>query len=171
MKEKKIYKRLSIFFWLNIVLLGGFFLFILQQKGENFGNIPSNVALERWAIIITIAAIPFALKVFHSLLKKLKAGEAAHFHNKYVWLYTARILILDMVALLNIIAFEIYESNNFIYLTIVIIFAMMFCYPNRNELTYSTDIPDNTSDVPVDEMGESTTQEQQNEDAKDNINP
>lgn len=134
MEKKKLRTYLFIFFWVNLIAAIAIFLVIFFFKGPDFGNIPSNVAFERWAIIITIGSIPLTLKLYHRILKMIKEKQTGSFVSQYTMLYIGRLAIFDLVAAMNIIGFNIYESDNFIYLTIVIIFAMMFCSPGRDEL-------------------------------------
>lgn len=144
--EHKLHKWFSILFWANIIVIVILFLIILWMKGPDFGNIPTNVAFERWAIILTLGSIPFALKMFHTLLSKTKGQEKAKIIKRYKQLFIARLLLLDSVATMNIIGFQIYESSNFIYMTIVIIFALFFCYPDKNICT----------EPPIEEINEIT---------------
>lgn len=135
MDGQKLYKRYSLFFWLNNIFIILVFIAVFLLEGGDVGNnASSNVTLERWSIIITLASIPFALRMFHSYLKKSNILEHSQYLSRYKKLYIGRLLLLDLVAGINIIGFEIYKANNFIYLTIVVIFALLFCHPNRDDL-------------------------------------
>jgi nicotinamide riboside transporter PnuC len=56
------------------------------------------------------------------------------FIKKYTIAYYLRLITFDIVAILNLTGFELYNSHNTMYLTIMIIFALFFCYPNKQAL-------------------------------------
>lgn len=141
MKKNKLDKGLSFIFWVNIILVTSIFLLVLWLKGPDFGKITTNIAFERWAIIITLASIPIGLKVFHSQMIKYREQNKSKLTKRYKQLYLGRLLLFELVVAMNIIGFQIYESSNFIYMTIIMIFAMVFCYPNKN--IYFVDEPEN----------------------------
>lgn len=160
-ENNNIHKKLSILFWFNIVTVAIIFSIILFLKGPDFGNISSNVAFERWAIIITIAIIPLTLKGYHFLLKKIKE-QNNELNKRYTLLFITRLLIFNLLAVMNIVGFEIFEANNFIYLTIVTIFAMVFCLPSRNDLSLSQDLSEEKpAEIPDETMSEEYREEEQ----------
>jgi hypothetical protein len=121
-----------IFFWLNIVLLTVALLVVLQAKGADFASFPTtNVSSERYAIILTLALIPASLKLFHSYHQKIKELEQDTFLRKYTIAYYLRIVIFDIAVILNLTGFQLYNTQNTMYLTIMIIFVLFFCYPNK----------------------------------------
>lgn len=132
---KKSYTLQIIVFWVNIILLAIALLFVLQTKGPDFASFPTtNIDFERYAIILTLAIIPISLKLFHSYHQKIKSLSQDKFIKKYTIAYYLRLITFDIVAILNLTGFELYNSHNTMYLTIMIIFALFFCYPNRQAL-------------------------------------
>jgi len=132
---KKTYTSQIIFFWLNIALLVAALLFVMHAKGPDFASSPtSNASFERYAIIITLAVIPICLKLFHSHHQKIKTLDHNIFLKKYTLAYYLRIIVFDLTAILNLAGFQLYNSQNTMYLTIMIIFALFFCYPNKKAL-------------------------------------
>jgi hypothetical protein len=57
------------------------------------------------------------------------------FLDKYFIVYITRLFILDAVAVLNLVGLYLFNSRNAMYMTIVIIFALFFCYPSWKILT------------------------------------
>jgi nicotinamide riboside transporter PnuC len=107
----------------------------MHAKGPDFASFPAtNIAFERYAIIITLAVIPISLKLFHSYHQKIKSLNQDVFIKKYTTAYYLRLFIFDIVAILNLTGFQLYNSHNTMYLTIMIIFALFFCYPNKQAL-------------------------------------
>lgn len=132
---KKPHTLQRIVFWVNIILLVIALLFVLQAKGPDFASFPTtNIAFERYAIILTLAIIPISLKLFHSYHRKIKSLSHDKFIKNHTIAYYLRLIAFDTVAILNLAGFQLYNSHNTIYLTIMIIFALFFCYPNRQAL-------------------------------------
>lgn len=136
--SNKRYKSLSIFFWLNILILIISFILIYLYKDPNQRiSIDQSVIFERYAIIITLASIPLTLKVFHSYISKAKSLSFDVYKKKYLFLYILRIVIFDLVAIMNIIGYYFCVANNFLYLTVVAMFAIAFCYPSKDVIINS----------------------------------
>ena len=132
---KKTYILQTIVFWINIILLTISLLVVLQAKGPDFASTPAtNIAFERYAIILTLAIIPISLKLFHSYHQKIKSLDQDIFIKKYTTAYNLRLIAFDMAAILNLTGFQLYNSHNTMYLTIMIIFALFFCYPSKQAL-------------------------------------
>ena len=135
--NNKLYRNLSVFFWLNIIILvAASILLYLYKDADQVSPSEESVIFERYAIIITLASIPLVLKMFHSYTSKAKALSFNVYQKKYKRLYIARIAIFDVVALMNIMGYYFYKANNFLYLATVIILAIVFCYPSK-------DVPNN----------------------------
>lgn len=132
---KKTYTLQIIIFWINIILLTIALLVVFFGKGPDFASSPAtNVAFERYAIILTLAIIPISLKLFHSYYQKIKGLSQNTFIKKYTTAYYLRLIAFDTMAILNLTGFQLYNSHNTMYLTIMIIFALFFCYPNKQAL-------------------------------------
>lgn len=133
--KNKIDKKNTIlrwFFWLNIIVISGITLCMLQIKGPDLNSkTGNNTTYERYAIMLTLIAIPAALKIFSVLTEKSKNQPQAEFQKKYIRNYVLRSAILDITALINIIGFYKYESSNFVYLAVIVMFAICFTYPER----------------------------------------
>ncbi|WP_101689703.1 hypothetical protein [Dysgonomonas massiliensis] len=128
-----MHKQFKTIYWINLLIFIIGFLGLLQVKGPDFGtNIESDIAFERYAIIITLASIPLALKLFHNMMSKTKNLDAYATETIYKKAYFIRLGILDLAAIINIIGFHLFEATNFIYMTIVVLAAMLFCYPSSN---------------------------------------
>jgi len=147
----KLYFYLKLFFWCNIILFVLVFLFILRIKGPDFGtDTDSSVIFERYAIILTLIAIPGALKLFSVLINKKKDTSPDQFLKRYLQLYMFRTGVLDLVVIVNLVGFYIYESVNFVYLISIAILAICFSFPvkftlSQDKNTEDTDI--NINDV------------------------
>lgn len=140
-KADKLYKLLKIIFWINILVVCGVTLFMLQIKGPDFGeNVQSNVLFERYSIILTLIAVPLALKLFSVLVNRKKDLHGNDFLNSYLWIYVLRTAILDIAAVVNIVGFFIYEASNFVYLTVVVLFALCFTFPGKDIMPNDDDI-------------------------------
>lgn len=128
----KTYTALKWLFGINIIIIAGITLYMLQIKGPDFGLETQNgVIFERYAIILTLIAIPAALKLFSVMTGKLQDLPKQEKNKKYISYYILRIIILDMAAAVNIIGFYLYESTNFVYLAVIVMFALCFTFPGK----------------------------------------
>lgn len=135
-----MHKQFSIIFWGNLLVFVIIFLVLLQIKGPDFGtNIESDITFERYAIIITLASIPLSLKLFHNMMTKARNTANTNLEAVYKKAYFTRLGILDFAAIINIVGFQLFEASNFIYMTIVVLMTMLFCYPNKNILDTDTE--------------------------------
>lgn len=139
-KERKLYKTLMLLFWANILLLLTVLTFILFSNGLTFGTATNtNVVFEQYTILISLASIPIALKLFHTQYRRIAELEHKKFLKKYLPAYILRMFVLDAAAILNIAGLYLFNSKNSVYMTIIIIFALFFCYPNRKTLEEAND--------------------------------
>lgn len=131
----KSYNIQLIFFWINIIIISGLTFSLYIGKGPDFNGLTSsNVLFERYAILLTLAVIPLSLKLFHNHYQKIASLETIAFRQKYLLASYIRIIVFDAVIALNLVGFHLYNSLNTLYLTIMIIFALFFCYPNKKAL-------------------------------------
>lgn len=139
-KTDKLHSYLKIFFWSNIIILTGVFVFLLQIKGPEFGHgVEKNIIFERYAIIFTMIAIPGALKLFSVLINKRKDLPADKFLKEYIKIYVLRAIIMDTAVIVNLIGFYMYEASNFVYLSVIAIFALCFSFPGKG-LMYKEEV-------------------------------
>jgi uncharacterized membrane protein len=126
-KQKTIYRKLKILFVTSILLDAACFLPVLFMTKWN----ESNVALERYAILLTLIAIPAALKIFYSRTGQPSETNRDIYLKKYQKMYCLRLLILEAVFLFNLISFYTTGAKNFIFMIIITIFALAFCAPQK----------------------------------------
>lgn len=133
----------------NMISLALLFLLVL------FGGIPFpenllsvGVTMERYAIMITIIAIPAALKLFADRLKKIsrpmKAVEAGIKYKKLSYL---RLYTLSAVTLMHIVLLAFSHNSNFMWFTIVLFILFLFCRPSLDELTNLSEVPDSGQQI------------------------
>lgn len=140
----KAVKLLKQHYYGNIIVLALLFLLIL------FGVIPLqidgllvNVTAERYAIMLTVLAIPFSLKYFAYRLKKLpRPMTVTPAIDKYKSASFIRLYILCAVVLMNILLYGISRNMNFFWLTVVSLAVFLFCQPSYNELESLTEKPE-----------------------------
>ncbi|MBB4035306.1 tellurite resistance protein TehA-like permease [Dysgonomonas hofstadii] len=131
---KKLRKKLLAIFWTNMILSVAALLILIYIKGILNLHNGGNVLFEQYSIIFSIIAIPGALKLFHSQSKKIELLEGEIFLKKYFNSYILRLLILDAVIILNLAGIYSFNSLNAVYMTLIIIFALAFCYPGKNAI-------------------------------------
>jgi len=137
-KLKIINKKLRLFFIVIVLLSVSIFLIVLNHV-TNTGISINNVNLEQFAIILTLAGIPFSLWFFHSRLKKADKNSEDEYLNKYKTMYIIRLAILFIVCSFNIISLYLTGAKNFIFMCIITIFAFFLCLPQKEFEITETD--------------------------------
>lgn len=127
---------LKLQYWLSIAILASFFILIIFNlitfpfKGMEVG-----VTLERYAIVISIIAIPAALKLFAEILKKVHpASDTKQVVKSYKKASNIRLLIINLATLMNILLYAISGNMNFFWFVIVLFIIYIFCKPSYPEL-------------------------------------
>lgn len=136
----KIHNKLKLLFFLNLVLFLIVEVWLMFAKGPIWNELETNVVLERYAIIITLATIPAILKFYQLRLEKYKLLDSKHFCKKYITLYILRLFVLDAVVIFNLIGFYLYESENFIIMALIGTVAFLFCFPYKDVYPKEKDI-------------------------------
>jgi len=131
---KKLRNKLLAIFWANLILSIAILIILVYIKGILNLHNGGNVLFEQYSIIFSIVAIPGALKLFHSQYKKTELLDGEIFLKKYLNLYMLRLLILDAVIILNLAGIYSFNSLNSVYMTLITIFALGFCYPSKNTI-------------------------------------
>lgn len=131
--QRKLKRKLTVIFWLNITVFIAISLYMVTLVGiTGKSETKDDFMWERFAIILTVAAIPFSLKFFHTQYKKAVTLAIKAFLTKVEKLYYFRILALDITIILNLIGFYFIGALNFIYLAAITIFAFLMCYPTES---------------------------------------
>lgn len=108
-----------------------FVLFSLTFDAKETG-----VVAERYAIGITLIAIPLSLKLFADKTKKITVAEYGRkekirrFRNTFIM----RISILGTVGLANILFYALTQNSNFMWLAVITFIAFVFCKTSVDEL-------------------------------------
>lgn len=132
---KQTIKDLNIHFWTSIIVLAILFLLVIF-KLISFGPIfAKTVTVEMYAIVLTLIAIPLALKLFADKIKKIPKGtDKDKVVQTYKNAYLLRLYIINAVVLGNIVLFALSGNNNFMWLTVVSFIVYMFCKPSHQDL-------------------------------------
>jgi hypothetical protein len=132
---------LKLYYWFSIAAVVPLFLLLISKiltiKVE---GAEVSVTLERYAIVITILAIPAALKLFVEILKKTSPeSDNATVIKRYKRASVIRLLIINAVTLMNIALYAISGNMNFFWFTIILFIIYYFCRPSYPELTGLTE--------------------------------
>ncbi|HOO95321.1 MAG TPA: hypothetical protein PLH60_04730 [Proteiniphilum sp.] len=136
-------RQLYLHYWIilsSLVLLLLLILFQLIPFWQE--SRPVSIILERYLIVVTLIAIPLALKMFASRLKKDPlplTGEDARGRYKSASLW--RLYILTAVTLFHLLLFGISRNMNFFWFTIVLFTVFLFCRPSYQELENLLETP------------------------------
>lgn len=98
---------------------------------------------ERYVLMITLIAIPVALKLFSdNLNKRPKKSTPESAVKAYKAAYNTRLYIITAVTLANIFLFAVSRNSNFMWLSIVLFIVYFFCRPSHIELMSLTETKD-----------------------------
>ncbi|SCD19449.1 putative membrane protein [Proteiniphilum saccharofermentans] len=141
---EKTIKLLRGHYYGNIILLAVIFLFSIFSMIPLFADRQAiSATLERYAIMITIIAIPASLKFFVDRLKKSACPvDIPTASNKYKNISFIRLYTISTVALMNIFLFNISRNMNFFWFTVVLFIVFLFCKPSYAELEGLTKLPE-----------------------------
>lgn len=131
--EKSLNRRLKIYFTISLTITVILLLFVADYT-IRYSILAPNVMLERYGIMITIIAIPGALKLFQFFMNKQKKDNVGEYLSKYRFYYIVRLIILELVCFFNILSLYITGSKNFMFMTIITIFALFFCLPQMGNV-------------------------------------
>lgn len=128
----------------NIIFLAGLFLGVLLRIHPfPEAAVPVSITVERYALMITLIAIPVALKLFANRLKKipgLSETEAAlHSYKKISY---RRLYTISGVTLMNILLFTFSRNPNFMWFTLVLFMIFLYCSPSYTEVMSLTGMPE-----------------------------
>lgn len=129
-------KHLKQHYWGNIAFLALIFLAVLFKVAPFLSETqPLNITLERYTIVVTIIAIPAALKLFANKIKKVDASASFDTKiNKYKSASFLRLYIISGVTLMNIVLFAVSRNTNFLWFVVVLFIVYLFCKPSYPEL-------------------------------------
>lgn len=141
-KIDKAIRLLKAHYYVNIIFLASLFLLFLFRLLPFFHEKKTiSVTLETFTLIISIVAVPGALKYFAIGMKKIHSPlEACAAIKKYKWLSFTRIYILSIAALTNIILYGYSGNMNFFWFTVVFFITFLFCRPSYPELAALTEV-------------------------------
>ena len=98
------------------------------------------VAIERYALLLTLVSIPAALKLFFYIMKRNKELQDENATNTvYVRAFIVRFGILFLIASINIILFAFSFNQNFMLCTLITFTAYLFTYPSTKHLIDNRD--------------------------------
>jgi hypothetical protein len=133
-KETTIYRHLKILFISSLILCTALFTAVFYLTTGKYNPAEPDVELERYAIPVTLIAIPVALKLFYDRTKSMDKTDFARYLKKYRRLYYLRTAILAAAYLFNLISLYITGAKNFSFMIIITIFALALCAPQKVHL-------------------------------------
>lgn len=146
-EENKLERLITVLrrhYYGNIITLALLLLLMLFRFIPTFRESELiGVTLERYTIMISIIAIPLALKLFAQKLKKVhRPAETAVALRKYKNASFLRLYIISAVTLLNILLFGFSHNSNFMWITVILFIIFLYCKPSYVELASLTEVPE-----------------------------
>lgn len=101
-----------------------------------------SVTLERYAIMLSIIAIPLSLKHFANRLKRLPHPlDTDVAVRKYEYATYLRLYSISAVTFMHILLFGFSRNTNFLWFTVVLLIVFLYCKPSYPELAGLTEAP------------------------------
>ena len=132
---EKTHRYLRNIHYANFVLLLVIFIMFSLLKPRQ--PVAGYVYFQQVMIIFAIIAIPAALKLFSSQLKKIMLTGNL---EKYKKIYHIRLGILDLIFIINIAGLYATGIMNFSFMAIITIFALFFCLPSIEQMEMVMDL-------------------------------
>lgn len=133
----KTFKTLRIVYFLCVILI--IVAFILDTLyTSKYIRSTENVDLERWGIILTLFGIYGILKMLHPKVKNADRINTEYAIKKYATKFYVRLASLLGLCIFNLVCLNITGIKNFTFLSIITIFAMFLCIPNKKHLEEET---------------------------------
>ena len=139
MKQTKT--ALQIAFWVAAVLICAVVI-LFESKIPFFGTLPiatdinTLYTLEITSVVLTIAALPLALKGFSYITRVIKKSTIDN--SKKERLYCAyallRIALLFIIILFNISLYYILKNESAMYCGLIGAVALLFCFPSTQSI-------------------------------------
>ena len=140
----KVIKKLRYHYYGSIVVLSILFILVITKQINLWVNEAIGVIAERYAIGLTLIAIPVALKMFADMIKKESADKSQERAIKvYTKAYLIRQTIINVMAIANMLMYAMSHNMNFLWLTVVLFVVFIFCKPSYVELESLTKSKDN----------------------------
>jgi len=127
--KNKIYRNLKYIYTGCVIFAILIFVFDVLYVMKNVMPV-NHVALESWAIIITLAGIYASIRFLHPGIKGQQSNEADL--KKYIYTYYARLASIMGIFIFNIVCLHFTGVKNFIFQSAIVIFALFFCAPDKN---------------------------------------
>lgn len=131
--KAKIQLLSSYYFGIIVGFVASFLLILFRVIEFGVPKEAISAAMERYAIVFTLIAIPLALKFFAYKTKKRTFDSEKKAFKAYAGAFYFRLYILCLVVALNQLLFAISRNMNFFWLTVVVLIVFMFCKPSFNE--------------------------------------
>ena len=137
---------LQIAFWMAAVLICATAA-LFESKVPFFGTLPTTTdintlyTLEITSVVLTIAALPLALKGFSYITRVIKKSTIDS--NKKEHLYCAyalmRIALLFIIILFNISLYYILNNESAMYCSLIGVVTLIFCFPGTKSINEFTE--------------------------------
>ncbi len=133
--EEKTIHQLKAHFYIYVAMVAVFFLLALFDVFPFTQNPQlNNLAVQQYAIILTLIAIPAALKLFAVKFKKIDKTDKIFAIQEYKKIYFLRLYIIGFATLANIVLFALTRNNNFMWLAVISLVIYAFCKPSADEI-------------------------------------
>lgn len=130
--EEKNIKKLRTVFYGTLIVIVLLFLLILFRVVDVSTSQALPIAVNQYAIIVTLIGIPAALKVYANMVKgNTTSPNAISLYNRA---FAVRLTIIELLIIANTVLFGLSRDKNYMWAVVVLWVILIFCKPSLTEL-------------------------------------
>lgn len=133
--DENTIKRLKIHYFVHVSV--AILLFVLVYfRVFAFAELSSNISLyvQQYAIILTLIALPAALKIYSNKIKKIQKTDRNIAIQSFRRIYFTRLYLVGFAVFINVLLYGMTRIQNFAWLAVISMAVYAFCLPSRDDL-------------------------------------
>lgn len=133
--DENTIKRLKIHYFVHVSV--AILLFVLVYfRVFAFAELSSSISLyvQQYAIILTLIALPAALKIYSNKIKKIQKTDRNIAIQSFRRIYFTRLYLVGFAVFINVLLYGMTRIQNFAWLAVISMAVYAFCLPSRDDL-------------------------------------
>lgn len=133
--DENTIKRLKIHYFVHVSV--AILLFVLVYfRVFAFAELSSSISLyvQQYAIILTLIALPAALKIYSNKIKKIQKTDRNIAIQSFRRIYFTRLYLVGFAVFINVLLYGMTRIQNFAWLAVISMAVYAFCLPSCDDL-------------------------------------
>lgn len=136
MNQQRVINNLRIMYFIAIGIQVILFVAIAFRFLDFYPESTTiSVVVERYALLVTLAGIPGALKLFSIIMEKKDKPNSTTNIQSYIKAFMIRFGILFLIASANIVLYGLSLNQNYMLCTLIVFTAYLFTLPSDKYFT------------------------------------